>query len=209
MNRVPLPVLLSSALLFACGETGYPCVPEAAVVTDIDETLTTADEEWLTQLIDASHDPEMRPDASELMRGYDELEYTVYYVTARGESIELSDGRTAREATQDWLEDHGFPVAEGRLFLAYGAGALGDAAVEYKAGVIEELELAGWTVFWAYGNSETDIEAFQQAGIPDDRIFLVGEHAGEMGVVGIPDEDAFVNHALDHLPTVPQAVCEE
>ena len=205
--KCPSP-LLFLPLLVTCGDAGYPCVPEAAVVTDIDETLTTSDSEWLLQMIDASHDPQSRPDAAELMRGYDELEYTVYYITARGESIELSDGRTAREATRDWLEDHGFPIADGRLFLAYGTGALGDAAVEYKAGVIEELEAADWTVLWAYGNSDTDIEAFQQAGIPDDNIFLVGERAGEMGVVGIPDEEAFVAHAADHLPTVPMAECD-
>ena len=195
-------------LLSAC-QAGYPCVPGAAVVTDIDETLTTGDEEWLAQLLDPGHDPQQRPDAAALMRGYDELQYTVYYVTARGEATELADGRTAREATRDWLDAHGFPIADGRLFLAPGNGAIDDAAVEYKAGLIEELELADWTVHWAYGNAETDVEAYQQAGIPDDLIFLVGELAGEMGVVGIPDEDAFVQHALDHLPTVPEAVCEE
>ena len=208
MDWIRLSPALLVPLLIACGDTGYPCVPEAAVVTDIDETLTTSDSEWLAQMFDASHDPQARPDAAELMRGYDELEYTVYYITARGESIELSDGRSAREATRDWLEEHGFPISDGRLFLAYGTGALGDAAVEYKAGVIEELALAGWTVLWAYGNSDTDIEAFQQAGIPDDNIFLVGELAGEMGVVGIPDDEAFVDHAADHLPAVQQAECD-
>lgn len=203
-------LLLGLALLALPGcETGRPpCESHDAIVTDIDETLTTSDTEWLAQLMDPTHDPEMRPDASELMRGYDDLGYTVYYITARGESLDLSDGTTARDATRAWLEAHGFPVRDGTLFLASGNGALGDAAVDYKAETIESLELAGWPIQWAYGNSDTDIEAFQQAGIPDARIFAVGDDCDELDGLDIPDEDAFVVHAQEHLPTVAEAECE-
>ncbi len=202
-------LLLLALLALAGCETGLPpCEPHDAIVTDIDETLTTSDAEWLAQLMDPTHDPEMRPDASELMRGYDDLGYTVYYITARGESLDLSDGTTARDATRAWLEAHGFPVRDGTLFLAPGNGALGDTAIEYKRETIEELELAGWPVSWAYGNSDTDIEAFQLAGIPDDRIFAVGEDWDELDGLDIPDEDAFVVHAQEHLPTVVEAQCE-
>jgi phosphatidate phosphatase PAH1 len=203
------PFLFLAILALPGCEAGLPpCEPHDAIVTDIDETLTTSDTEWLAQLMDPTHDPEMRPDASELMRGYDDLGYTVYYITARGESLDLSDGTTARDATRAWLEVHGFPVRDGTLFLAPGNGALGDAAVEYKTETIEELELAGWPVHWAYGNSDTDIEAFQLAGIPDDRIFAVGEDWDELDGLDIPDEDAFVVHAQEHLPTVVEAECE-
>jgi len=207
--KVCTSALLVAFVAFAGCQTGYaPCVPPDSIVTDIDETLTTDDFEWVTQLIDPEHDPEMRPDANALMRGYDELGYTVYYITARGEAMELPDGRTAREATRAWLEDHGFPVRDGTLFLAPGNGALGDTAVEYKSSTIEDLELAGWPVHYAYGNSDTDIEAFQQAGIPDDRIFAVGEDCDELDGNDVPDDEAFVVHMQEHLPTVVEAECE-
>jgi hypothetical protein len=207
------PVLFAFLALSAAGcpqpEPEEPCVPQAAVYTDIDETLTTDDHEWLEQLLDASYDPAMRPDADVLMTGYADLGYGVWYITARGEDVDLDDGRTAREATLDWLVLHGFPATDERLFLAPGVGASGDAAVAYKAGVIAARSADGWTASWAYGNAESDIDAFLQAGMPEDRVFLVGELAGTLGVRPVPDEEAFEQHVADHLPTVEAAICEE
>ena len=177
-------------LLLGCPEP-EPCVPMQAVFTDIDETLTTADQEWIDQLLDASHDPAMRPDAEGVMGAYADLGYGVFYVTARGDGATLDDGRTAREATLDWLEDHGFPVSDDRVFLAEGPAAD-----------------QGWEAAWAYGNAETDIEAFIEAGIAADRTFLVGELAGTMGVQPLPDEEAYTEHLADHLPTVEEASCD-
>jgi phosphatidate phosphatase PAH1 len=197
--------------LMACPTPGddsqAPCVPPYAVFTDIDETLTTTDEEWLAQLGDPAHDPAMRPGADALMQGYAERGYAVFYVTARGEELELSDGRSARQASEDWLVAHGFPYAEGQLYLAEGLGALGDSAVEYKSEVIMDLEAEGWQADWAYGNADTDILAFQAAGIPDDHIFLVGELAGSMGVQPIVDEDAYEAHITEQLPEVGEVAC--
>ncbi len=150
----------------------------------------------------------MRPDADELMNRYAGLGYDVFYVTARGEDTNLSDGRTAREATADWLVAHGFPVAEDALFLAPGYGAVGEVAVEYKTGVLTDLQEQGRELAYAYGNATSDIEAFQAAGIPDDVIFLVGELAGEMGVQPIPDEEAYTAHIDAWMPGVPEARCD-
>jgi phosphatidate phosphatase PAH1 len=174
------------------------------VVTDIDETLTTADSEWILQLGDASHDPAMRPDADTLMQSYADKGFGVVYVTARGEDLTLSDGSSARDATVGWLEDHGFPVDEADVYLADGAGALGDAAVGYKAGVIQGLLDRGDVVDWAYGNAESDIEAYQQEAIPDDHVFLVGKLAGQMGVEPVPDADAYTSHEASQLPLVAE-----
>ncbi len=185
-----------------------PCVALRAVVTDIDETLTTSNGEWVFQTLYPDHDPATRPDADTLMRGYADLGYAVFYVTARGEDLTLVDGTPARQATEDWLELHGFPLAEGRLFLAEGLYVDGDDAVEYKRDVLLSLQAEGWTLDWAYGNADTDIEAFLQAEIPRDRIFLVGSLAGTMDVQPLPDEEAFTRHVADHLPAVPPAPCE-
>lgn len=209
--RGSLPVL-SLVLLVACPAPGAdshsPCVPPFAVFTDIDETLTTTDEEWLAQLGDPTHDPAMRPGADALMQGYAERGYTVFYVTARGERLALSDGRGARQASEDWLIAHGFPYADGQLYLAEGLGALGDSAVAYKSEVIMDLEAEGWQADWAYGNADTDILAFQDAGLPDEHIFLVGELAGTMGVQPIPDEEAYEAHQATQLPQVSEQGCD-
>jgi hypothetical protein len=206
-----LTALPALALLAGCpkevDDSGTPCVPPYAVFTDIDETLTTSDEEWLAQIGDPSHDPAMRPDADTLMQGYAERGYTVFYVTARGEDIELDDGRSARQASEDWLVAHGFPYAEGQLYLAEGLGAFGDGAVEYKSEVVLELGAEGWEASWAYGNADSDILAFQEAGIPDEHVFLVGELAGTMGVQPIPDEEAYEAHLEEQLPLVDEVGC--
>src|SRR5688500_8683552 len=78
------------------------------VATDIDETLTVSNDEWDAQVDDPTHDPVMRPDADTLLRGYAGLGYRIVYITARYEGFELLDGRSATEATVDWLVAHDF-----------------------------------------------------------------------------------------------------
>jgi phosphatidate phosphatase PAH1 len=208
-SRCLLVVFLSIACSGKSADSGgtADCVPTMLVATDIDETLTTSDGEWLSQLGDPTHDPAMRPEADLLMQGYAELGYRVVYITARGEDMSLTDGRTSREATWDWLQAHGFPGEESDLFLAEGIGAAGDPAVEYKSGVLAELAAEGQTAEWAYGNADTDILAFQAAGIADDRIFLVGELAGTMGVNPLTDEQAYGDHRSAQLDAVSPTDC--
>jgi phosphatidate phosphatase PAH1 len=177
------------------------------VATDIDETLTTSNGEWIQQLGDPSHIPAMRPEAHTLMQGYAELGYRVVYITARGEEPVLLDGRSSREATWDWLTDQGFPGTPEDLFLADGIGVAGDAAVTYKAGVLETLDPSGTDAVWAYGNAETDIQAFLEHGMDDAHIFLVGELAGTMGVIGLTDDAAYATHTPDQLAAVAPSRC--
>ncbi len=198
-------MLLFLFLLAACAPA--PCVGGPAVVTDIDETLTALDAELIQQLQDAAYVPAMRPDADVLFRGLADRGYRVFYLTARGEDITLDDGRTMREATHDWLVAHDFPVEDGSLFLADGIGAYGEGAVALKAGVLADLQADAWDFAWGFGNAESDIEAFQQAGLPDERVFLVGELAGTMGVQAIPDEEAYSAFVEGFLPGVGQVAC--
>jgi hypothetical protein len=163
------------------------------VITDIDETMTTSDSEWLTQVALPFHDPEMRPRANDLMVAWQERGYRVMYITARGDDLFLLDGRNAREATIDWLAAHRFPFRPDDVFLADGVGALFDAD-GYKAGVLRGLQRQGYEVVWAYGNADTDILAYKEAGIPNDHQFLVGDLAGTMGVNGVPGGAAYRRH---------------
>jgi phosphatidate phosphatase PAH1 len=201
--------LLAGCAGTASDDTAPACT--AAIVTDIDETLTTSDFEFLSQLTDGAYDPAMRPDADRLMQGYDDLGFAVVYVTGRGEDITLDDGRTAREATRDWLALHGFPIDdEALLFLAPGIGANGDAAREYKGGVLQGLQADGYRFSYGYGNAEADIQAYQDSGMPDDVLFLVGELAGTMTVNAVPDEEAYSAHLTTFLPTVgPAPACAD
>jgi phosphatidate phosphatase PAH1 len=185
-----------------------PCEPRRVVVTDIDETLTTGDGEWVLQIVNPDHDPAMRPDADRLMKAYFDRGYRVVYITARGDEVELTDGTSAFDATRDWLVDHGFPYAEEDLFLFPGLMGEDEETVAYKAGVIEQLVEEGWTVDYAYGNADTDIEAFLRAGVPNERVFLVGRLAGTLEVEPITDEEAFTDHIEEHLPAVEDAACD-
>lgn len=191
------------------GSDSQPLVPcQSAIITDIDETLTTSDSEWLKKVVMPSYDPAMRPDANTLMQGYAALGYHIFYLTARGELLSLLDGTSAREATRTWLEDHDFPFENGHLFLSSGLAALDEAAVTYKQGKIEDLMADGWSIAYAYGNALSDIAAFKGAGIPDDRIFLVGKLAGQEDVIPIPTDEAYTEHLAEFLPTVPATDCQ-
>lgn len=189
-------------------DPGCPAVTDATttlVVTDIDETLTTLDSEFLQQLADPSHDPEMRPDANTLMQAYFDLGYRIIYLTARGDDLLLLDGTSATDATTNWLSDHGFPFEPDDVFLADGWFSTDPGA--YKAGVIADLVGQGRTVEWAYGNATTDMEGYQDGGtIANDHVFLVGslsDTAGDYGVNPISDDDAYTNHFASFMSSVP------
>lgn len=200
-----MPALLTRLLACALDPTTDPaslgsCDGGPAVVTDIDETLTTLDSEWLDQLVDPTHDPAMRPDANTLMNGLHDLGYPIVYLTARGDDPVLGDDRTATEATEDWLEQHDFPPGE--LYLSDGIGLIGDPAAEFKTEVLAALSDRGFVFDLAYGNAESDVDAYRASGISDASIRLVGQLAGTMDVPGIPDDEAFTSYAATVLPTL-------
>jgi hypothetical protein len=190
-------------------EADAPCVVRMAVVTDIDGTLTTGDAEWLAQIAWPAHDPAMRPDANTLLQDYAALGYEVFYITARGSGLFLLDGTSARDATAAWLQAHDFPYDPDNLFLSDGVGAWGTSAADYKAGILADLQASGWRFIYAYGNADTDIEAFLTAGITPTNIFFVAGDAASMGVSGIAGADAYTQHIADYMPTVPAATCVE
>jgi phosphatidate phosphatase PAH1 len=196
--------------LVGCGgekdeDSASPC--RRAVVTDIDETLTIADEELLKQIADPTYDPAMRPDADALMRGYADRGYTILYVTARWDGISLSDGRSATRATTDWLDLHDFPWAPEDVYLASQIVITNEATIAYKKSVLDARAGEGWAVDWGYGNATTDIDAFLQGGVDASHLFLVGELAGSMDVNAIPDDDAYSAHMAEQLPLVPTLDC--
>jgi hypothetical protein len=173
-----------------------------AIVSDIDETLTTADNEFLMQLIDSTYDPMERDEASELINDYHARGYTIVYLTARAESQRSNDNMTpARDLTEAWLEAHGFPLDENtRVILAPGF-VFGDAAAEYKGQALLDLQAEGFMFDYAYGNAESDIGGYEIANIPKDVTFIIGPEAGNGDTVPVL-EDGWVEHRASHMPTV-------
>jgi hypothetical protein len=178
-----------------------------AIVSDIDETLTTADSEFLMQLIDSTYDPMERDEGSELISDYHARGYTIVYLTARAEGQRSNDNMTpARDLTVEWLEAHGYPLDENtRLILAPGF-VFGDEAAEYKGQALLDLQAEGFVFDYAYGNAESDIGGYEIANIPKDVTFIIGPEAGNGGTVPVL-EDGWTEHRAAHMPTVPN-FCE-
>lgn len=179
-----------------------------AIVTDIDETLTISDAEFLIQLGDGNYDPVEREGAAEMITAYADLGYRIMYLTARAESLmAVNTGETARELTERWLLEHEFPNDPETTIVVLSPNlVVGDSAREYKAAVLMEQQAAGWRFDYAYGNATSDIGAYADAGIPLEVTFIIGPEAGTDGTVAIEGE-GWVDHTAAHLPTVP-AVCE-
>ena len=188
---------------------GAACTDEfPAIVTDIDETLTLSDEEFAMQLADGNYDPLERDDASAMVNAYADLGYRVLYLTARSETFTTGvTNETAREVTERWLDEHGFPYGGDDTMLVLAPSVVvGDATTAYKAGAIADLQAEGWRFDYAYGNADTDFAAYEDAMIGKDVTFSIGELAGTDGTTAIP-EDGYTQHLADHLPTVPP-VCD-
>lgn len=188
---------------------GGVCEDEVpAIVTDIDETLTTADEEFFMQIMDPTYDPMMRAGGPELINGYRDLGYRILYLTARGENVDIADtDETSHEITVRWLMEHGFPLDPDTTMVVLAPQlAAGAAAQAFKSEQLMELQAMGWRFDYAYGNATTDIGAYAEASIDVAETFIIGEHAGEGGTVAIEGED-WLAHTAEQLPMVP-AVCE-
>lgn len=196
----------STAAVDSTGDAGL-CVDEfPAIVTDIDETLTTADGEFFMQLQDGNYDPLERDGGATLINTYADLGYRVLYLTARSQTwvTEVTD-ETAREATMRWLQEHGYPVDPETTELVLAPMiVIGATTRKYKGDAIMGFQAEGWRFDYAYGNADTDIGGYEDAGISKEATFIIGEEAGSEGTVAIEGED-WLAHIDSHLPSVPEA----
>jgi len=186
--RVPLP----------------PCsTAKHLVASDIDETLTVGDAELVRALREPGYEPRARPGAAAMMRDYTRRGYTIAYVTARPVSMSIG-GVDAARATTEWLRSEGFPVGDGLgLVYLWPTDKYQDIR-SYKAAVLDELESGGYELDYAYGNADTDAQAFADAGFARDRTFMIGKQAGFGGTVAVRDP-GWVRHratVVDRLPRV-------
>jgi hypothetical protein len=154
---------------------GTPCV-----VFDCDGTLTTGDEEVVKQFflstvaLDDLYDPMMQPGASACCRLWASKGYQCVYLSGRqGSFQQMSNG---------WLMSHGFPPGPVHLTRTSTPtlpvySSVGVFKVEY----MEELKAKGCEIYACYGNTVTDIKAYEAVGCPKERTFIVGPHGGKEG----------------------------
>jgi hypothetical protein len=154
------------------------------VVTDIDGTLTLNDLELLMQIPDLTYVPKAMGAAVALTKAWADKGYTIVYLTARTHDL--------RAESRTWLTDLGFPG--GPLITENGA-----RADVYKTLWLKRMiDNFGWNIVVAYGNADTDITAYANAGIPKDQTFIVGPLAGDMGTQPIANLD-FTDHIATYV----------
>lgn len=159
------------------------------VVTDIDGTLTTDDQQNLMQIPDATYVPLMMGHANAMLQAWDAKGYPVIYLTARPH-VERVESRV-------WLRDEMFPT--GPLITATDVEEPAAYKTLWLNRMITDL---GWTVVAAYGNAQTDVDAYNNVGIPKADTFIVGPLAGTGGTQPIDGMD-FAAHTASFVAAQP------
>jgi len=168
------------------------------VVFDIDGTLTTSDsevfKEVLSDIVKGDYKPEVRKDSPRVASAWADKDYLPVYVTGRPDLF--------REISAAWLDDQGFPRGPVHCTDELSEAVPSKKGVaKYKTAFLARLQQSGLSIAAAYGNAETDIVAYENAGIPKDRTFIVGPNAGKGGTVAI---DTYTEH-LSTVKDMPDA----
>lgn len=171
-------------------------VPAGAsvVVFDIDGTLTVGDAELFRQISDRlagdDYHPRIRPGAAAVVQARAAAGALPVYLTARADSL--------TDSTRSWLDAEALPPGP-ILFQASVKDSLSHRRTRrFKARVLADLTARGLEIRAAYGNARTDIDAFADAEVPADRVFIVGPLAGEDGTVPIKDYREHLRTLSDH-----------
>lgn len=152
-----------------CVDHGVYVYPEGqpVIVTDIDATLTTHDEEFLKQLGDLDRDPAMLDGADDMATAWANKGYIMLYLSAR--PIDTAS------MTRTWLRQHEFPLGP-----IGGANSFvhGNSAATFKSAWVQNVkDDVGWNVIHGYGNAFSDVDGYLDAKIPADKIYMVNEAA--------------------------------
>jgi len=183
-------VLEANATCAAGYDYAFP-MGEKVVVTDIDGTLTTNDNELAMEIADPTHDPAMMGHADAMLQAWAMKGYPIVYLTNRPHPL--------RVETRSWLAEKMMPG--GPVITSNGTAA--DAAA-YKTVWLQRMaQTFGWDIVAAYGNAATDITAYQNAGIPKTQTFIVGPLAGSDSTQPIDNMD-FEAHITSYVDMQPQ-----
>jgi hypothetical protein len=126
------------------------------VVTDIDGTLTTSEYASATDVVGLPIS-EAHVGSPEVMRAFAQRGYHIFYLTARAEWM--------MPITREFLAKREFPEGVVHTTLT-GLGATGGAATDYKTRELGDLATkTGITPSYAFGNKDSDVQAYGNAGI--------------------------------------------
>jgi len=133
------------------------------ILSDVDGTLTGSEWERFTDFL-LDNIPEVHPGAPEALHALVDLGYRPMYLTARPEFL--------GNRTYDFVEQRGLPPGIIHTTLS-ATGATGSSAATYKTGELDALAARGLVPAWVFGNTDSDGEAYDNAGIMplDHRIF--------------------------------------
>jgi hypothetical protein len=159
------------------------------IVSDIDGTLTESDNEQFIQFSDETYVPKEITSASEMLQAWSMKGYPIVYLSARYHLY--------RNETRVWLRDQGFPL--GPLVTE---PTLQDANTYKTLWLNRMIQSFGWVPVAAYGNADTDISAYQNAGIAKSQTFIVGPLAGSGGTQPIDNLD-YTSHIATYVNAQP------
>ncbi|HET6583427.1 MAG TPA: hypothetical protein VFG69_08265, partial [Nannocystaceae bacterium] len=158
------------------------------VVFDIDGTLTQSDAEvnrdvldrYFDGMYDGDYAPKVYTDGAALADLW--FDKGVLPVYLSGRPYWLSD------YTRGWLAAESFPHGLVRTTDRHREVVPKvDGVGKFKAATLRRLLDLGLDVQAAYGNAKTDIWAYADVGVPIDRTFIIGPHAGEQGTRSVSD----------------------
>ncbi|MDD5222349.1 MAG: hypothetical protein PHE84_00030 [bacterium] len=175
-----------------CADGGIFIYPSgtATIVTDIDGTLTLSDAEFSRQMADLDYVPVAYGGAIEMLNLYAGKGYQIFYLTARP--------YYQRFLTRMWLDQMGAPFGYVETADSF---VVGEATRAYKRGFLEQVKNElGYQVAVAYGNADTDQEAYEDAAIPEDRVFIIGPDAG---LYGTPIQGDYAQHITSFVQDFP------
>lgn len=159
------------------------------IVTDIDGTLTLDDTQLIMEIADENYVPVQMGAADRLTQAWAAKHYPIVYLTARTHLL--------RNETRVWLRDLGFPP--GPVITSDGANGPDIYKTAWMNRIIDDF---GWTPVAVYGNADTDITAYENAGVAKNLTFIVGDLAGTRSTVAIPNND-FSEHITTFVNAQP------
>ena len=143
-------------------------------LTDIDGTLTSSDAELFQQILDGSHVPVAYPGAVTLTTAHAARGHVVLYLTGRPYYL--------TERSRDWLTNLAFAPGPLHLTDSNGEALPTEAGVgDFKKRFLMSLLAAGYLIDVGYGNATTDVYAYLGAGLPADRVWIIGSNGGAQG----------------------------
>ncbi len=164
--------------------TGYLTVVKPgtqAVLFDIDGTLTLNDFEAVGDYLGISTASEHYY-APETVNAYKNKGYCITYLTARPYWL-MKD-------TREWFDLKNIPAFHAHSNPNAELFEEKDTAT-YKANYITSLLNSGLDIVRVYGNADTDIEAYERAGLPKSETYIIGDNAGDEGTQPISGDYSY------------------